>query len=145
MKKILLVFITFFIVFVSLVDVNAINAKEQYYFETVIETETITKTYATGSKTASKTLYVKNASDQVLWYVKVTGTFTYTGSSSTCTSSSVTAEAYDTNWKIISKSSSKSGKTANAIAKGGMYRNGLIIETLTKNVSLTCDANGNLS
>ena len=44
-----------------------------------------------------------------MFSVTVTGTFTYTGSSSTCTKSVAEASSKNANWKISSKSASKSG------------------------------------
>jgi hypothetical protein len=67
---------------------------------------------ATSTKTASKKTTYYNGSDEVMWYVMVTGTFTYNGSTSTCTSSVVTAAAPNSYWKIASKSASKSGNQA---------------------------------
>lgn len=75
----------------------------------------------------------------------VTGKFTYNGKISRCTSSSISATSYDSNWKISSKSSSKTGNTAIGNATAKLYLDGSYISSLTKTVKLTCDKNGKLS
>lgn len=74
----------------------------------------------------------------------VNGTFTYDGSSSSCTAASVSTSVVNGNWKITNKSSSKSGNTAKATATAICYLNGNPINSATKTVTLSCDANGNL-
>lgn len=117
------------------------------FFETII-TYSNTSPLAKASSTASgsKTVNYKNSSGTILWYVKVNGTFTYKkGSSSTCTSASVTAASNNSLWKVGNKSSSKSGSTAKATATGTHYRGSTPINSVTKTVSLTCSKNGVLS
>lgn len=111
------------------------------YLETVIE-ESMSRS---SSKTGTKTTTYKNASGEAMWYVSVTGTFTYTGSSSTCTSASVAAGTYSEYWKITSKSSSYSGSTATGSATAKKYLFGVATNTITENVRLTCSSTGTLS
>lgn len=119
---------------------------QEFYYEEVIEILDVnqisryTKT-TTGKKTAS----MKNASGKVIWYVSVTGTFTYTGSSATCTKSVVNAESNVNNWKIISKSSTKTSNKASATAVAGEYIDATLVAKQTKTVTLTCSATGQLS
>ena len=75
----------------------------------------------------------------------VTGTFTYTGSSSTCTKSIASATSKNANWKISSKSASKSGNKATAKATAKRYVDGTAVETQNCTVTLTCSLNGSLS
>ena len=143
MKKILLsICICMSCLFLFEKNVNA----QSYYYDEVIE---VINTYqiskATKTTTGKKTAYIKNSSGTVLWSVTVEGTFTYTGSSSKCTNSTVSASSKDSRWKITSKSSSKSGSTAKATASAKYYFNGDVIETLTKTVTLTCSPKGVLS
>ena len=72
-----------------------------YYLETIIEETSMAR--ATNQKTARKTANYKNAQGAIMFSVTVTGTFTYTGSSSTCTKSVAEASSKNTNWKISSK------------------------------------------
>lgn len=117
------------------------------YFETVIEESTpIVQPFAQErTKTASKITRHKNASGETLWYVKVTGTFKYDGTSSRCTDSTATAAAPASNWYIKSKSASKSGNTARATATAKKVVNGLTTKTMTLTVKVTCSKNGTIS
>lgn len=102
-------------------------------------------TRASGSKTGNK-VYTHHDSDGTSnWKVTLTGSFTYTGSSATCTSSSVDVTIYDSNWYTISKSASKSGNTASASVTMGEKRGGVTVTKVPVSLTLTCDANGNLS
>lgn len=100
------------------------------YFETVITTESNSgmTTLSSKSVTKTKTSYYKNSNGTILWYVKVTGTFTYGNGSSKCTSSSVTADSKSGAWKITSKSASKSGNKATAKATAKRYYGGSVAE-----------------
>lgn len=150
MKKIVL----FMLVFLMLVpvNVNALNSenntyREYYddgsYFEIVIEEKMMNSRSST--KTGSKTAKYIDSNGNACWYVKVTGIFSYDGSSAKCTSSSVNAGVYNNIWEIISKSSSKSGATATATALAALYYNGNVVDRKTKSISLKCSSNGTLS
>lgn len=117
------------------------------YFETVITTESNSgmTTLSSKSVTKTKTSYYKNSNGTILWYVKVTGTFTYGNGSSKCTSSSVTADSKSGAWKITSRSASKSGNKATAKATAKRYYGGSVAETKNKTVTLTCSPSGNFS
>ena len=112
------------------------------YVEIIIEEYT---TYATNTKTAKKTENFKNSSGSKICSLTVTGTFTYNGSSATCTASSVSAETYVSDWKVVSKSASKSGNTASATAIFSQYLNGHLIQTKNPTITLTCSATGVVS
>ncbi len=145
----------------SLYNVQTIHASDSNtqieYFEdgsyciTVIEdgnTENLSDiSVASASKTVSKskkTSYYSSANVE-MWYVKVTGSFTYGNGSAVCNSSSVTAASKNGDWKVSNKSSSKSGNTATASATGKRYINGTLTHTVTKSVTLTCSATGKFS
>jgi len=81
----------------------------------------------------------------VLYTVSATGTFTYTGTSSTCTKATVNATAPANDWKITSKSASKSGNKATGKATMKQYYEGSVIQTTYPSVTLSCDKNGKLS
>lgn len=100
---------------------------------------------STKTKTASKTVEYQNGEGTTLWYVKVTGTFIYNGSTSSCSKSSVSAASYNSSWTISNKSSYKSGNTAYASATGIKKFMSVTIQTITRNVSLSCSKNGTLS
>ena len=150
MKKIITILtILSSILFLSF-PVSALEQKKEiiqldngYYLETIIE-ETPT-TRASNQKTAKKTGNYKNAQGTTMFSVTVTGTFTYTGSSSTCTKSIASATSKNANWKISSKSASKSGNKATAKATAKRYVDGTAVEKQNCTVTLTCSSNGSLS
>lgn len=101
---------------------------------------------ARATTTKSKTTTYKGADGTALWSVTVKGTFNYNGSSSTCTSSSVSTKNYSTSWKLSNAKASKSGSTAIASVTAKQYhQDGTVLRTINKTVKLTCDKNGNLS
>ncbi len=112
------------------------------YLEIVIESNTNQRS---SIKNASKTVTYKNADGQSLWYAKVTANFYFDGKTSSCTSSSASAGSYVDIWKILSKSSSRTGNTASATVTAGAYVGGLYVDSTTEKVLLSCDKNGNLS
>ncbi|MGF6375156.1 putative small secreted protein [Clostridiales Family XIII bacterium PM5-7] len=117
------------------------------YYEIVItEFENPLSFFATSqTKSGVKTVKYNTPGGTALWSVKVTGRFTYTGTSSKCTSSEVSATSYNANWKISNKSASKSGNTASATATAKQYQGSSAINTITRTVTLTCSAKGALS
>ncbi|HIY64423.1 MAG TPA: hypothetical protein H9730_13370 [Candidatus Mediterraneibacter stercoripullorum] len=100
---------------------------------------------ANKTRTASATTKYCSASGNTLWYVKVTATFTYNGSTSSCTSASATAGSYSSAWKISGKSASRSGNKGKATATATQYVNSKPASSRTRTVTLTCDKDGNLS
>lgn len=115
------------------------------YYETVItvddnETGDSCIMSTAKTKTGSKKASYKNKSGAVLWYVKVTGKFTYNDSTSKCTSASATAVSNSSSWKIIDKSSSRNGNEAKASATA--QRKGVDYH---RTVTLSCSKTGKLS
>lgn len=100
---------------------------------------------ASGSKTGTKTRNYYNSNNDLAWKVVLTGKFTYTGSSATCTSSSINATIYNSAWYVVSKSSSKTSNKAKGTAVMGEKALGVTVGKVQVDLTLTCDANGNLS
>ncbi len=126
---------------------NTSNVTKQFlddgsYFEISIE---YNDNQRSSIKNASKTLTYKNSSGKALWYAKVIANFYYDGTTSSCTSSSVSSGTYVDGWKILSSSSSRTGNTASATVTAGIYYVGVLVDTITVKVLLSCDKNGNLS
>lgn len=153
-KLIALIILLTFCFNLSMVSVKAesynILSKEITYledgscFETIIYEYDSKSSRSTSTRTGSKTTSYK-VDGRTLWYVSVTGTFNYNGSTSKCTRSSVDANSYDKYWKITSKSSSYSGNKATAQATAKLYYGPLPASTISKSVVLSCSANGKLS
>lgn len=112
--------------------------------ETIIYKSNI-GTYGSNTTTGTKRATYYSANDEALWYVSVTGTFTYSGHSSLCTGASVGAGSYVSNWKIKDKSSTYSGNSATGTATGRFYVGITPIQDSTLSVILYCDIDGNFS
>ena len=97
------------------------------------------------TRIGSKTYVYNNALGTKKWEATITGTFTYDGTVSTCTTSSISVNILDTSWYIVSQSASKSGNTATGVLVMGYKFLGVTTDKRTVNLSLTCDANGYLS
>ena len=102
-------------------------------------------TRASGSVTGNKRYTYYDENDSAQWQAVLTGSFTYTGSSATCTSSSISTTIYDSYWYVVSKSASKSGSKATGSVVMGYNLDGVTISRVPANLTLSCDANGNLS
>lgn len=99
-----------------------------------------------SSTSGKKTSTYKDSNGKILWSVRVEGSFTYTGSSATCTSSSITTTCPASNWKLSNKTSSRSGAAAIASATAKEYTFlGICTKTINKTVKLTCSPSGKLS
>ena len=111
----------------------------------LLEGQPIIITQTRGSLTAQKPYYHCNSSGTVLWTVTVTGTFTYNGSTSSCTSASYGTETNSSSWSEQSGNAYPSGNSA--IADVVMIRRLLfiIVDTVPVTITLTCDKNGNLT
>lgn len=112
-----------------------------YIVETLTEFTARSARETTGTK--ARTYY--NSDGTALWKAVLTGTFTYDGTSATCTSASVSVTVYDSGWYTISKSASKSGNTASATVTMGYKTLGVTTDKVTTNLTLSCDKDGNLS
>ena len=153
MKKLLTFIITIFILFELTTPYNLhaaeVNTETIYmdngeYIETTIVT--YPQTRSSNTKTATKTSTYKNSSNEALWSVSVTATFSYeTGKSCLCTSVSGESKSYSSVWKVSGTSTSKSGNAATAKATGTKYFIGIPMNSYNLSVTLTCDTYGNLS
>lgn len=122
--------------------------KEITYFEDgsyLVSEVTPASTRASGTTSGTKPYTYYSASGRSLWEVTLSGTFRYTGSSATCTDSSVSVSVYDSSWYTASKSARKSGSSATGSASMSMKSAGVTVMTVPVSMSLTCDANGKLS
>lgn len=109
------------------------------YFVTVVE-ETPSLTRASNTTTGTKRATYCNASGVAQFTVKVTGTFSYNGSSASAKSVTGGTEYHVIGCSLIDSSKSMSGNSATATAtincKG---------TNVKKSVTLYCSANGDLS
>ena len=120
-----------------------------YYIETVIfdVSTSHSQDSIAGSRqttTRTKTRYYKNSSGDVMWWVSITGTFTYDGNTSTCTSCYADADAPASTWSIKTLLSSKSGNTATGFAVATQTL-AFVSYDYSMTVELTCSPNGTIS
>lgn len=159
MKKIFIFILAFLMSFNAIcsspVFANTINSDTttsytfyddgSYMVTRITEEPTTIATHASSTTTKSKISSYYSNNNVELWYVKVTGTFTYNGTTSKCTDSRITAASYSSAWKISNKSASKSGPSATAKATANFYNGSRIDKTINKSVTLTCSAKGTFS
>lgn len=160
MKKLL--FITAFTLSLSTVNVQAQNTdnmfiqefsdieylSDGYYVVTTISSDefitpnaNILTTYSTSkTKTATKHSTYYNSSNKPLWTVNLSATFSYNGSTSTCTKVSCSVSDIKNGWSLVSKSASKSGNKATG--KIQMHQTGG--GNISKTITMTCNSNGTL-
>ena len=111
------------------------------YTVTTIETSDLSHLdTSTIKKTKHTTFY--NSDNEKEWDITVTGTFTYTGSSATCTNSTVSYKIYDTHWKVTSSQASKSGRIAKGEFTLKRYFLGIPIKTDNETLTITCSNTG---
>lgn len=117
------------------------------YIETIITDDTENSDislYATNTIAKTKTKYYKNSSGIVLWSVSVKATFSYNGSTSTCTRCSHSTTAPASAWSIKSASHSKSGNTATAKATA-TWKTSAGSKDYSMSVTIKCSATGVVS
>jgi len=106
---------------------------------------TCAETRASGTKTGSKTYRFNNSNGVEQWRAVLRGTFSYTGSSATCTAASCDVTISNSSFYVVSKDVSKSGNAALCELVMGKKLLGITVSKDTINMQITCDANGNLS
>lgn len=158
MKKIisfLLVVITVFSIFT--VSVFAKEQKENVfkiteYFEdgsymvTTLEVENKNSiARATSTKTGSKTVIFYNADDEKMVTVKLTATFSYTGSSVTCTNVSPTFTVHNSMWRVTKATGTKSGNKGIGEFTLKKYVLGILTQQKDTTITITCSNTGVLS
>lgn len=128
----------------------ASNTESQtVYFEdgsyAVITLSTAPQTRAGNTVSGGKDWSYYDANDKLCWVVTLTGSFTYNGSSATCTSANIDATIYESGWSCSSKSAYASGSSA--IGSATMVRKvlGVQVDSVPVSLKITCDKNGALS
>lgn len=101
-----------------------------------------TKSGETNYVTVTNEHIIKDGNKTKIATFKLTATFSYNGSSSTCTNVSRQTTINNTNWEFLLASAFKNGGTAY-----GSYtlRNSVTNETISDSLSISCDKNGNIS
>lgn len=152
MKKVLILFLTLTtFCFASIESSNALSSQAivtqtfddgSYIEETIVEEHSLTRATTTKTKTAT----FKSETGEIRWSVSVKGTFSYNGSTATCTKSEVSTKNYSSTWRLSNAKASKSGNKASASVTAKQYTSdGKYSRTINKTVTLTCSPKGVLS
>lgn len=155
MKKIIVLLLTIILTLCSVlcvpVSATELKAKSEItierlengdYIETIIIYDNTNSKAAT--KSGSKTKNYKNSAGAIMWSVTVNGTFTYNGTTSSCTKASHSTTAPGSAWTIKSASSTKSGYSAIANATA-TYTTQTTSQDYSMSVTLYCSPYGILS
>ncbi len=156
MKKIFILLLTILLSSQNILTTTAATAasssdiiyvSDDLYVEVTLEEEfpTIVTFSTSTSKTYSKTATLKNGDNETVAKFKLTATFTYDGSTSTCTNVSHSATIYDDSYEFTSTSSSKSGATATGKYTIKKYILFINTQTVSDTITIKCDKNGNIS
>ncbi len=156
MKRLIMILLSIMFVFVFAFNSFAANIKNtknnvsavvEYYddgsYLTTVIVESTTR--AANTKSGTKTVTYTGSDDEIKWEASVHGTFSYTGTSATCTASSVSYNSYDSNWIITSAIASRSGATARADVVVQRVVLGVTVKTVNSPMTLTCSPTGVLS
>ena len=113
----------------------------------VTVTETVENSRAVSFyKSGSKTYKYYTSSDVLVWTFTVNGEFTVNqGVSAKCIGTSYTYSIKNSDWSLSSASTHGSGNKAYGNATFTMKNNVGVVNNQSCSVTLTCDANGNLS
>ena len=100
---------------------------------------------ALSSKSGSKTSTYYSSTGDEQWSAVLSAVFTYNGAASYCTSCSLDITVTNSAWYVVSQEESREGNTATGELTMGKKFLGITIEKKPLTMTLTCDANGNLS
>lgn len=101
---------------------------------------------AANSVTKSRDARVEDSNGNLECIYTLTASFTYTyGVSSSCTSASYSKTIYDSAWTFSNGSAEKSGNTAYGKGQFTKKMLGITIKNYDVNISLSCDAYGNVT
>ena len=98
-----------------------------------------------GTKTGTKGYKHYDSGNTLVWEASITATFTYNGTTASCTSVSKSTTIYNNSWRCTASSCSKSGATATGNFTFKHYVLGVPVKTINKTLTLTCDPNGNVT
>lgn len=146
MKRVVSVLMLVFFLFSALPMAGAAEAVSEERIELGDGYYLIAETFQSGARASksvsgSKPYTCYDRAGTALWKVTLYGTFTYTGSSATCTASSISTTIYDSSWSTGSKSASKSGNKAT----GSATMKKSTVKSVPVSLSLSCSASGSLS
>ena len=95
--------------------------------------------------TLSKYVDYYDSDDTLLWRVCLTASFTCSKQQATCTSASVQTVVYDEDWSVVSSDAEKAGNSATGRFTVQRNKPGEPQTTIERTITLTCDADGNVT
>lgn len=98
-----------------------------------------------AAKSGSTSYSYYTSSNVLLWKVTLNATFTYNGTTATCTSATPSYTVYNSSWKVTKSTASHSGNTATGSFTAKRYTLGIPVETVNKTLTLTCSPNGTIT
>lgn len=121
---------------------DIIRLADGSYIEVTVEQYDMRRT---NTKSGKKNYVCRSEDGTELWIATLHGTFTYNGTTATCTSSSFSFQAYDDAWYLVSDATSRSGAMAYTTFTAGKKLLGVTILKETQEMTLTCSPTGTLS
>lgn len=110
------------------------------------DSEKTADTSPDGSGEGKRKVYtIYNTCGEPLWKATLTGTFTYDGTGSACTSSGCSITIYHDRWEILSREVTRSGGSTTVRLTMGYKFLGITLLRKSIQMTLTCDKNGNFS
>ena len=105
----------------------------------------LSKLFAKQS-TVTKTKYCNyfDSNGKLLWSVSLKGTFTYNYRKAFCVSSEISYEIRDKDWTMLSYDSCEENDTAKVEFAIRQHKLGVPLKLIEKELTLTCDKNGNI-
>ena len=97
----------------------------------------------TRNATKTYTCTASNGSEQ--WRAVLRGTFTYNGTTASCTAASCDVTISDSAWYIVSKTAGPEGNAAVGALTMGRKILGITVSEESVDMRITCDPNGNVS
>ena len=100
-----------------------------------------------GTRTVSKTKYVNyyDSNGTLLWTVALQADFTWNREQATCVSASARHSVFDEDWGIVRAQAEKAGNTAAGYFAVRQVKLGVPLKTIERTLTLTCDADGNVT
>ena len=151
MKRVLSLFVSVLLILTMAVPVSAaetVVSEEITYFEDgsyLITTTVQSLSRATNTTTGFTRKTFVDAEGNTDWRAVLTGTYTYDGTTATCTGSTIDVYIYDNVYHTLSKSAGKSGASATGTFTIARTVIGITIAQDTYSMTLTCNPNGTLS
>ena len=119
------------------------------YFVTTVSKQinyNIASLFAKSSSiTRTKSTGYYDSNGDAYWTASITATFTYNGTTSSCTTVSESKTIYNSSWRCTAANCYKSGATATGDFTFKRYASLIPVQTINRTLTLTCDKNGNVT